>query len=175
MVSASEGSLPSPATVREWLEEVTDPEIPVLNVVEMGIVRDVQVGSERIGALKAVPIVVAITPTYSGCPAMQEIEDGIVSVLRRRGFDAEVRVVYSPAWSTDWMSEGAKEKLRRYGIAPPPLTQALVTIGGRSESPACPYCGSHRTELRSEFGSTPCKSMHFCCSCKQPFEGFKAI
>lgn len=152
------------------LDEVKDPEVPVLSVVELGVVRD------------AVPddkgVTVTITPTYSGCPAMRMIEEGIVAALERRGLGpVTVKTVYAPAWTTDWMSDDAKEKLRAYGIAPPGRAEhdVLVTIGRRRDTVKCPYCGSANTELRSEFGSTACKSILFCNDCHQPFEQFKAI
>jgi len=151
------------------LEQVRDPEIPVLSVVELGIVRDVEVDGDR--------VVVAITPTYSGCPAMRDIERGVVGALAAHGLSATVRTVFSPAWTTDWMSDAAREKLRSYGIAPPGRTEAgpLVTLMRRAAPIACPFCGSPNTATRSEFGSTACKSLHFCDACHQPFEHFKAI
>jgi ring-1,2-phenylacetyl-CoA epoxidase subunit PaaD len=160
--------------VLELLEEVKDPEVPVLSVVELGIVRDVRVdGSE---------VTVVVTPTYSGCPAMRVIEEEIVDALRARGIDnARVETAYAPAWTTDWLTEDAKRKLEAYGIAPPgPAPKGmdlgvLVAIEGRRERPRCPYCASSDTELRSEFGSTACKSICYCRACRQPFEQFKAI
>ena len=155
------------------LDRVLDPEVPVLSVVELGIVRDVEFHD---GA----PVVV-VTPTYSGCPAMQTIEDDILAALRAHGYPgARVRTTFSPPWTTDWMGDEAKEKLRAYGIAPPRRTAEggeLVPLLRRRESPSvpCPYCGSPSTMLRSEFGSTACKSMHYCDACHQPFEEFKAI
>ncbi len=152
------------------LDQVPDPEVPVLSVVELGIIRDV--------AVSEAGVTVTITPTYSGCPAMRVIEEDIVSALEAcTDSPVNVRTVYSPAWTTDWMSDAAKEKLRTYGIAPPGKAPGpeLVTLTVRSEAVACPYCGSERTELRSEFGSTACKSILYCQSCQQPFEQFKAI
>jgi len=152
---------------------VLDPEVPVLSVVELGIVRDVEFDG-------AAPVVV-VTPTYSGCPAMQMIEDDILAALRAHGYaGARVRTTFSPPWTTDWMSDEAKEKLRGYGIAPPRRTAPggeLVPLLRRrpAASVPCPYCGSQATTLRSEFGSTACKSMHYCDACHQPFEEFKAI
>ena len=152
------------------LREVLDPEVPVLSVVELGIVRDVDVSD---GAVR-----VTVTPTYSGCPAMRVIEEDIVAALRARGA-ARVDVVtsYSPAWTTDWIPAEAREKLRRYGIAPPGAADhdAPVAIGRRRAAVRCPYCGSTATELKSEFGATACKAIHVCASCQQPFEEFKAI
>ena len=150
-----------------------DPEVPVLSVVELGIIRDVAVSD-------AGRVTVTVTPTYSGCPAMKVIEDEILGALAAGGFpDAEVRTVFQPAWTTDWISAEAREKLRAYGIAPPGPRDtdegALVPLLRRRETVACPYCGSRNTELRSEFGSTACKSTLVCHDCRQPFEQFKAI
>ena len=155
------------------LDGVKDPEVPVLSVVELGVVRDVDVDA-------AGGVTVSVTPTYSGCPAMRVIEEDIVAALRARGVrDARVRTVYAPAWTTEWMSDEAKAKLEAYGIAPPgpvaPLDDELVPLRRRPEIVRCPYCRSSDTALRSEFGSTACKSIRFCNSCRQPFEQFKAI
>jgi ring-1,2-phenylacetyl-CoA epoxidase subunit PaaD len=154
------------------LREVLDPEVPALSVVDLGIVRDIRIDGGR--------VVVDVTPTYSGCPAMREIEREIVAALDRAGHaDAAVRTIYSPAWTTDWISDDGRRRLREYGIAPPgpaPEESELVAIATRRPAPvACPFCGSARTSLRSEFGSTACKSMMFCDECRQPFEAFKAI
>jgi ring-1,2-phenylacetyl-CoA epoxidase subunit PaaD len=153
------------------LDQVMDPEVPVLSVVELGIVRDVEIDGEL--------VTVVVTPTYSGCPAMQVIEDDILAALAAGGLaSARVRTVYAPAWTTDWIGAEAKEKLRAYGIAPPtPVTsEELVLISPRrSAAVPCPYCGSTRTEMRSEFGSTACKATLYCAECRQPFELFKSI
>lgn len=152
------------------LNEVKDPEVPVLSVVELGIVRGIEV--EESG------VIVTVTPTYSGCPAMAVIEHDIESALRTHGVEhVEVRTSYSPAWTTDWIPAEAREKLRAYGIAPPGPADhdAPVAIGRRRPAVRCPYCGSTDTQLRSEFGSTACKAIHVCRSCQQPFEEFKAI
>jgi ring-1,2-phenylacetyl-CoA epoxidase subunit PaaD len=152
------------------LEEVMDPEVPVLSVVELGIVRDVRVEDDR--------VIVTVTPTYSGCPAMRTIEQDIErSLLARGAGSVTVQVSYTPAWTTDWIPAAAREKLRAYGIAPPGPADhdALVAIGRRRAAVRCPYCGATATELRSEFGSTACKAIHVCRSCQQPFEEFKAI
>ena len=155
------------------VREVMDPEVPVLSIVELGIVRDVAVDA-------AGHVTVTVTPTYSGCPAMKVIEDEILGALAAGGFpDAEVRTVFQPAWTTDWIGPEAREKLRAYGIAPPGPRDtdegALVPLLRRRETVPCPYCGSRDTELRSEFGSTACKSTLVCNACRQPFEQFKAI
>lgn len=157
-----------------WLEDVKDPEVPVLSVVELGIVRDVRLDDGT--------VTVTITPTYSGCPAMVEIEQEIVRALGAHGVDrVRLETVYAPAWTTDWMSDAAKRKLEAYGIAPPARVAHepdVVAIQSRRSLTAralvaCPFCGSHETELRSEYGSTACKAIHFCRSCQQPFEEFK--
>jgi ring-1,2-phenylacetyl-CoA epoxidase subunit PaaD len=155
--------------VLEWLEEVRDPEVPVLSVIELGIVRDVELTNDA--------TTVVITPTYSGCPAMRVIEDEIVAALDRHGLpNVRVRTVYSPAWTTDWMGEGAKAKLEAYGIAPPGRADSeLVTLRRSSRVVRCPYCKSLETVLQSEFGATACKAIYTCSSCRQPFELFKAI
>jgi ring-1,2-phenylacetyl-CoA epoxidase subunit PaaD len=155
------------------LDGVKDPEVPVLSVIELGVVRDVEVADAR-------TVTVVVTPTYSGCPAIRVIEEDIVAALRAHGVeDARVRTAYAPAWTTDWLTDAAKRKLEAYGIAPPgPAPTAdddLVPLRRRADVVRCPYCKSGNTELRSEFGSTACKSIRFCNDCRQPFEQFKAI
>ena len=161
-----------------WLAEVSDPEIPVISIIDLGIVRDVQQVDGT--------VVVTITPTYSGCPAMQVIADAITEALRAHGMD-QVRLVnqLSPAWTTDWMSESGKAALRSYGIAPP--AEKVIDISGlrsgaqaaiaRTPQPrlsiACPVCGSTHTEITSQFGSTPCKALYKCLDCREPFDYFK--
>jgi ring-1,2-phenylacetyl-CoA epoxidase subunit PaaD len=152
-----------------WLEEVKDPEVPVLSIRELGVLRDVEfIGDD---------VVVVLTPTYSGCPAMRAMEDDVLETLRRHGVErVRVSTVYAPAWTTDWMSDEAKAKLEAYGIAPPGRVEsdALVPLRRRARV-TCPYCKSRNTTLRSEFGSTACKAILFCDECRQPFELFKAI
>lgn len=137
------------------LNEVVDPEIPVLTIADLGILRDVAVDGDTVE--------VAITPTYSGCPAMHAITLDVETALARAGIKARVRTVLSPAWTTDWMSEAAKQKLAAFGIAPPE----------RGARPKCPVCGSEDTEQISAFGSTPCKALHRCHACREPFDAFK--
>jgi len=155
-----------------WLEEVIDPEIPVLNVVEMGIVRDVVFEGDE--------VVVKITPTYSGCPAMNAIELEIHKKLRENGV-GKFRVVtdFKESWTTDWMTDHAKKKLKEYGIAPPDKTgnedDFLLGLKSSQKIVPCPYCDSLDTVLQSEFGSTACKSQYYCNECQQPFEHFKCI
>lgn len=158
------------AQLWDRLHQVKDPEIPVIDVIEMGIVRAIKQDHDT--------VTVTITPTYSGCPAMDMISKEIKANLRQQGCSkVEVETVLAPAWTTDWMSETAKEKLREYGIAPPKATCSAVQ--SPFEQPnmqvACPACGSASTELRSRFGSTPCKAQHYCNGCHQPFESFKCI
>jgi len=153
------------------LDGVPDPEVPVISVVELGIVRGLEV-------TEAGAVTVTITPTYSGCPAMFEIEKDVRAALEAAGASSvEVRTVLSPAWTTDWIPESARGKLRTYGIAPPGKADsgALVTLTRARPPVPCPWCGSSATELRSEFGSTACKAIHVCTSCRQPFDEFKAI
>ncbi len=150
--------------VRAVLASVHDPEIPVLTIEDLGVLRDVAVDGSH--------VTVTITPTYSGCPAMDEIRADIVTALAAAGLDdAEVRTELAPAWTTDWMSESGKQKLQEYGIAPP--GELLLQIGRRPEI-ACPQCGSSDTEEMARFASTSCKSMWRCRSCREPFDHFKA-
>ena len=161
-----------------WLGEVPDPEIPVISIVDLGIVREVDIANGE--------CVVTITPTYSGCPAMQVIAESVTEALHARGLE-NVKLVnrLSPAWTTDWMSEAGKAALKGYGIAPP-VQQAIDISGLRSgrrdnikrgafKEPeiACPNCGSTHTQLTSQFGSTPCKALYKCLDCREPFDYFK--
>jgi len=158
--------------VWDWLGEVADPEIPVISVVDLGIVRDVRLEGET--------CLVTITPTYSGCPAMQVISESVSAALRAHGIeDVRIESRLSPAWTTDWMSAAGKAALKGYGIAPP--VQQAIDISGlhsgirRRAAPdvACPHCGSPHTQLTSEFGSTPCKALYKCLDCREPFDYFK--
>jgi len=155
-----------------WLEEVIDPEIPVLNVVEMGIVRDIDIVNGE--------VIVKITPTYSGCPAMNAIEMEIHKKLKEKGVDEfKILTDFKESWTTDWMTDHAKTKLKDYGIAPPAKTDSssdfLTDLKGSQKIVPCPYCDSMDTKLQSEFGSTACKSLYYCNGCDQPFEHFKCI
>ncbi len=144
---------------------VLDPEVPVLTIEDLGVLRDVVVGD-------AGQVDVTITPTYSGCPAMDAIRDDVTTALQDEGFDdVTVRLVLSPAWTTDWMSQAGKEKLLAYGIAPPDR-RASGPIPLRL-SLRCPQCGSGSTHELSRFGSTACKSLWVCDDCKEPFDHFK--
>jgi len=155
----------------KWLKEVTDPEIPVLNIVEMGIARDVSDKDDK--------IIVKITPTYSGCPAMSAIEQEIKTKLSDKGIENfEVKTDFSETWTTNWMTDEAKKKLKEYGIAPPDKTfeedDFLKSLKNSRVVP-CPYCDSMDTDLQSEFGSTACKAQYYCKNCEEPFEHFKCI
>ncbi len=169
---------PTAAAVWAALDQVPDPEVPVISVVELGVVRDVAVGEGG-------RVTVTITPTYSGCPAMREIERDVAAALAARGWTPDVRTTYTPAWTTDWMTDAAREKLRAYGIAPPGSAgPALVPLTRRGRagaaapvpaSVACPRCGSADTALQSAFGATACKALYACRACGEPFEAFKAV
>jgi len=160
--------------VWDWLGEVADPEIPVISVVDLGIVRAVRLEGEA--------CVVTITPTYSGCPAMRVISESVSDALRAHGIeDVRIESRLSPAWTTDWMSESGKAALKGYGIAPP-VQQAIDISGLRGgvkrgafvePEVACPHCGSKHTQLTSQFGSTPCKALYKCLDCREPFDYFK--
>jgi ring-1,2-phenylacetyl-CoA epoxidase subunit PaaD len=154
------------------LDTVMDPEVPVLSVRELGIVRDVLV-DVRGG------VTVIVTPTYSGCPAIQVIERDIIEAIAAAGHaEVRVRTTYAPAWTTDWIDPAAKAKLKAWGIAPPGPAAGpgdLVQLLRARPAVQCPYCDSYDTELRSEFGSTACKAVRWCCNCRQPFEEFKAF
>ena len=152
------------------LHAVKDPEVPVLSVVELGVVRGAEVEGDR--------VTVTITPTYSGCPALHVMEREIREALLAAGYgEVVVNTVLAPAWTTDWIPASAREKLRVYGIAPPgPVgSEPLIPLGPTVRTVTCPYCGSANTMRESEFGPTACKSLHVCNSCRQPFEHFKAF
>lgn len=151
------------------LSEIPDPEIPVINIIELGILREVKFVDDT--------CVVVITPTYTGCPAMKVIEDDIKIKLKEIGIDkVKVELVLTPAWTTDWISDVAKEKLRAYGIAPPDHTSVdKKVLLGKARELKCPLCGSKNTEMISQFGSTACKALYRCLDCKEPFDYFKCL
>lgn len=152
------------------LADVLDPEVPVLSVLELGIVRSLSVAGRGVH--------VVVTPTYSGCPATEVIQDAIHSALFEAGADAvNVELQFAPAWTTDWISPPAAEKLRRYGIAPPhaAVRSSEQPLRFRPRDIACPRCGSASTERLSAFGATACKSLYRCLACREPFEYFKPI
>jgi ring-1,2-phenylacetyl-CoA epoxidase subunit PaaD len=165
MVAATQASIEQ---IWAWLAEIPDPEVPAVSIVDLGIVREVRWSGEQ-----QEECMVTVTPTYSGCPATEMIARQIRESLAAHGIErAQLQIKLSPAWTTDWMSAAAKEKLRAYGIAPPGTTaaEALVTISGQI---ACPRCGSKNTALLSQFGSTPCKALYRCHACLEPFDYFK--
>lgn len=163
--------------VWDWLAEVPDPEIPVISLTDLGIIRDVAWDDDT--------LVVTVTPTYSGCPATSVINLDIEAALAAKGLEkVQLRRQLSPAWTTDWISAEGREKLRDYGIAPPIdgtasdgiLLKRIDRLAGRSNlTVACPRCGSANTENISQFGSTPCKASYRCRDCLEPFDYFKCI
>ena len=182
MSSVTTTKPPSIDQVWAWLDEIEDPEIPVISIVDLGIVRGVSCKNDDAGG----EWLVTITPTYSGCPATHVIAQSVVDRLAERGLQRvrlETRI--APAWTTDWMSEDGKRKLRSYGIAPPTglaAEQAFSVLdigrGPRPEPtlpplPDCPRCGSAEVSLTSQFGSTPCKALYRCKACLEPFDHFK--
>ncbi len=155
-------------TIYSYLAEINDPEVPVLSIIDLGIVRDVKMTDHEIE--------VVITPTYSGCPAMDMITATIKIQLTTLGFKKiKVTQVLSPAWTTEWMSEEGKRKLKEYGIAPPNPKQQVCDqkLFATAEAVQCPHCNSYHTHRISEFGSTACKALYQCDDCKEPFDYFK--
>ncbi len=169
-MSAADITIIDPALrQRAWAAaaSVVDPEIPVLSIADLGVLRDVKIENGTVEAI--------ITPTYSGCPAMSLIALEVEVALENAGFaNPKVTTVLSPAWTTDWMTEAGKVKLREYGIAPPAAKAGRRALFGEDEV-ACPHCGSDNTERISEFGSTACKALRRCKACAEPFDYFKCI
>jgi len=170
MVSAMD-AVSEPLSIEDiwiWLGEVPDPEIPVISVVDLGIVRDVAVSGGEVA--------ITVTPTYSGCPATAVIAMEIEQALRRKGVErVKIETQLSPAWTTQWISKEGREKLRAYGIAPP--VEGASCAGALKAPPdiMCPRCGSANTERVSQFGSTPCKAHYRCTDCLEPFDYFKSF
>jgi ring-1,2-phenylacetyl-CoA epoxidase subunit PaaD len=164
---ADKNQMTTKEKILSLLSEIPDPEIPVINIHELGILRDVEVNGNDVEVI--------ITPTYSGCPAMKQIEEDIIEKLKSIGIEnVKVKMVYHPAWTTDWLTDEAKEKLRKFGIAPPEKTSLNTHIlHQENKIISCPHCGSKNTELISQFSSTACKSIYKCRDCKEPFEYFK--
>ena len=158
------------AGVIAWqvLAGVMDPEIPALSVLDLGIVREVEESAHGRG------VVVAVTPTYSGCPATEVIVSDIRTALAAAYDEVEVHVKLLPAWTTDWITAEGRDKLRDFGIAPP-NGRALLPIAGAERPGACPRCGSSEVEELAEFGSTPCKALWRCVACREPFDYFKVL
>ena len=152
------------------LEEIPDPEIPVLTIHDLGVVRKIdEINNE---------IIVTITPTYSGCPAMNQFEADIITTLNKQGYDkVSIVTTYDPPWTTDWLSEEAKKKLQDYGIAPPEqkTTDKNALLVDDRKSVTCPQCKSTSSKMISQFGSTACKSLYQCNDCMEPFDYFKCI
>ena len=154
--------------IYSYLEEINDPEVPVLSIIDLGIVRDVKMNDEELEVI--------ITPTYTGCPAMDMITTTIKIQLATLGFKkVKVTQALSPAWTTEWMSEEGKRKLKEYGIAPPNPRQQVCDqkLFASAEAVQCPHCNSYHTHRISEFGSTACKALYQCDDCKEPFDYFK--
>ncbi len=156
--------------VWQILSEIPDPEIPVITIVELGVIRKLEVLSET-------AIRVQMTPTYSGCPAMKQMEDDVKARLIENGFtDIQLNITYNPPWTSDWLNEAAKQKLQNYGIAPPEeSTSDKSFLTGKIKNITCPRCKSKNTNLISQFGSTACKALYQCKDCLEPFDYFKCI
>ncbi|MEQ8654386.1 MAG: 1,2-phenylacetyl-CoA epoxidase subunit PaaD [Kiloniellales bacterium] len=164
---ARDRPLPDRQTVWSWLAEIPDPEIPVISLVDLGIIREVAWQDDLLE--------VTVTPTYSGCPATAVINLEIEQTLRAKGIEKlRLKRQLAPAWTTAWISEAGRQKLRAYGIAPP--QDGALCAGGLTETPTvvtCPHCGAEAGERVSQFGSTPCKASYRCRSCLEPFDYFK--
>ncbi len=157
------------ANILSLLDEVQDPEIPVISICELGVVRDVIFLDEGLE--------IVLSPTYSGCPAMKQMEQDVLKKLQDHGIEnVSIRLQYAPAWTTDWITDEAKEKLRQYGIAPPEHSSiSKAELMGKSKILRCPLCKSENTEMVSQFGSTACKALYKCKDCLEPFDYFKCI
>lgn len=161
--------------VLKILETVTDPEVPVLSIIDLGIVRKIEIYNE-VAKPPSGGLGIIITPTYTGCPAMDVISMNIRLALIEHGFtNVEIKSVLSPAWTTEWMTEAGKQKLKAYGIAPPNPKQQVCTQEAfqKDEAVQCPRCNSYHTQLISRFGSTACKALYKCNDCLEPFDYFK--
>ncbi len=159
----------SKESIFSLLSEIPDPEIPVISIVELGVIRDVIISRKDIEVI--------ITPTYSGCPAMKQMEDDVRKKMQEQGFEnIKITTVYNPAWTTDWLSEEAKLKLQKYGIAPPEeSTTDKSFLTGKPKHVTCPRCKSKNTVMISQFGSTACKALYKCNECLEVFDYFKCI
>jgi ring-1,2-phenylacetyl-CoA epoxidase subunit PaaD len=153
--------------VLSLLDEVCDPEIPVLSLADLGVLRDVEFRDNEWQ--------ITITPTYSGCPAMKTMEDDILQKLKDHGIKGNVHLVLSPAWTTDWLSESGREKLKEFGIAPPEDEVDKSVLFAAPTVVPCPKCGSRETKMVSQFGSTACKAHYQCRSCLEPYDYFKCL
>lgn len=159
----------SPTALDELVRDIEDPELPHVTIGDLGIVRSVEVDDDT--------ATVMLTPTYTGCPATEQIRDDVVAAVESAGYRADVRMVMSPAWTTDWITARGHERLLAAGIAPPPPAGDPNDLGAVAVDPpvACPRCGSRRTRLISRFGGTACKASYVCGACSEPFESFKAL
>lgn len=158
------------AEIYRLLQEIPDPEIPVINIDELGVIRGVKISEQEVEVI--------ITPTYTGCPAMKMIENEIIQKLRDHGMEqVKVTTILSPAWTTDWIGEEAREKLRVYGISPPEhsTVSKAVLMGQAVRIVQCPRCHSKQTKMINQFGSTPCKALYRCDDCLEAFDYFKCI
>jgi len=154
--------------IYSWLEEVSDPEVPVLSIIDLGVVRKVSFENNSWQII--------LTPTYSGCPAMQMMEEEIILKLKERGLSSvKILTTLSPAWTTDWLSENGRKKLKAYGIAPPEDEQDKSLLFSSPTIVPCPVCNSKNTRLISQFGSTACKAHYQCSACQEPFDYFKCL
>ncbi len=154
--------------IYSWLEEVSDPEVPVLSIIDLGVVRNVSFENNT--------WLITLTPTYSGCPAMQTMEEEILLKLKERGLSTvKILTTLSPAWTTDWLSENGRKKLKEYGIAPPEDEQDKSLLFSSPTIVPCPVCNSKNTRLISQFGSTACKAHYQCSECQEPFDYFKCL
>jgi ring-1,2-phenylacetyl-CoA epoxidase subunit PaaD len=166
---AASAILPGTKGIWDMLNTIPDPEVPAISIVELGVIRNVEEKEGR--------IVITMTPTYSGCPALKMMEENVRTTLYEAGLkDVDIRIVLYPAWTTDWIPEEAKLKLRNYGIAPPERStedHLKSLLSGKKHPVTCPFCHSADTRLTSAFGSTACKALHYCNHCHQPFEEFK--
>ena len=163
-----DGELVALDELRAAIAAIADPEVPVLTIEDLGVLRSIESDGTR--------VTVTITPTYSGCPAMQYIEDQIASVIAEAGIEGDVRTVFRPAWTTEWMTDAGRSKLEQYGIAPPhALSTEDASVVSIRRPVRCPRCRSTDTEPVSEFGSTACKALYRCLACDEPFDYFKEL
>ena len=153
--------------IREWLEEVKDPEIPVLSLVDLGVIRDIKLENDR--------VTVEMTPTFVGCPAMDVMKNDVIEVLQRRGIENPVvNISFQSQWNSNMISEQGKAALKKFGLAPPPQHNLIVDLE-ILEHVACPRCNGTNTALKTPFGPTLCRSIHYCHDCKEAFEQFKPV
>ena len=153
--------------ILHWLEEVKDPEIPVLSLIDLGVITDVEIDDNHVK--------VKMTPTFSGCPAIDYMRADVINVLKEKGVESiECEVSFETQWNSNMISEKGKEALKKFGLAPPPKHDLIVDLN-ILENVSCPYCDSENTELRNPFGPTLCRSIHYCNDCKQAFEQFKPV